>query len=83
MKQMNRLMAVALAGLAAGAAGCGGSSAPASSAAQEPNGEKHGCKTDADGKHACSAEMKQEDMKGAAPAGEPAPADKAAPAPGM
>lgn len=81
---MNQLMALAFAGLTAGLTGCGGSAAPASSAAQDPSGEKHGCKADADGKHSCSAEMKQEDMKGTPPAeSDGAPGSKPAPAPGM
>lgn len=57
------LMILAAAGLAAGISGCGGSTLPADAAAQEPSMEKHGCKTDADGKHSCGGEMK-DDMKG-------------------
>ena len=82
---MKQLMALAFTGLAAGIAGCGGNAAPASSAAEEPSADKHGCKADADGKHGCSAEMKQEDMKGTPPAAPSAsmPDKPAAPMPGM
>lgn len=53
-------MLLAAAGLAAGISGCGGSTPPPDAAAQEPNMEKHGCKTDAEGKHSCGGEMKEE-----------------------
>jgi hypothetical protein len=64
------LALLAAAGLAAGLAGCGGSTQAPDSAAQEPAMEKHGCKTDAEGKHSCGSEMKEE---------APAPASSATP----
>ena len=81
MKDMKQIVALALAGLAAGVSGCGGSSPTAEAPAAEPTGEKHGCKTDAEGKHVCGAEMKQGEETGTAPAPLGAPADepKAAP----
>lgn len=80
---ISQIVALAVAGISAGLVGCGGNNAPADSAAgQEPSGEKHGCKKDAEGKHICGAEVKKEDMDKAAPTTPPAesgPAEKAAP----
>lgn len=45
-------------GIAAALSGFGGSKVPPENAAgHEPSGEKHGCKTDAEGKHGCGAKM--------------------------
>ncbi len=72
------IFAIALAGLAAGAAGCAAATPPAETAA-EPSADKNGCKGAPGEKHACSAEMK----KGEKPGDEAAPAttDTAAPEP--
>ena len=58
MKEAKQWVALAFAGLAAGAAGCGSGTQAAESPAAEPTSEKHGCKTDAEGKHVCGSEMK-------------------------
>lgn len=81
MKDMKHIVALALAGLAAGVSGCGGSTPAAEAPAAEPTGEKHGCKTDADGKHVCGAEMKKGEHSGPAPAPTDAPTEEAKPAP--
>ena len=81
MKDMKQIVAVALAGLAAGASGCGGSSPTAEAPATPPTGEKHGCKTDAEGKHVCGAGMKHGAESGTAPAPDAAPAEGSKPSP--
>jgi hypothetical protein len=56
----HQLVALGIAGIAAALSGCSGSKAPPESAAgHEPSGEKHGCKTDAEGKHVCGAKMQE------------------------
>lgn len=82
MKDMKHIVALALAGLATGVSGCGGSTPAAEAPAAAPTGEKHGCKTDADGKHVCGAEMKKGEHGGttSAPAGAASP-EEAKPAP--
>ena len=80
MKDTKQLVALALAGLAAGVTGCGGSSPAAEAPAAEPNSEKHGCKTDAEGKHVCGAGIKADEETGAAPAPASAPAEDSKPA---
>jgi hypothetical protein len=77
VKDMKQIVVLALAGLAVGVTGCGGSSPTAEAPAAEPTAEKHGCKTDAEGKHVCGAEMKQGEQS--APAGAPAEQSKPAP----
>jgi hypothetical protein len=67
VKDMKHIVALALAGLATGVSGCGGSSPTAEAPAAEPTGEKHGCKTDAEGKHVCGAELKEGDESGPGP----------------
>jgi hypothetical protein len=76
VKDMKQIVALAFAGLAAGVTGCGGSSPSAEAPAAEPSAEKHGCKTDAEGKHVCGAEMKpgEESAPASAPAEESKPA---------
>jgi len=72
--QRTTLITLALAGITAGLAGCGGATPPeAASPAAEPAGEKSGCKGEAGEKHGCSGDMKdmkKDDMK----AGEASPA---------
>jgi hypothetical protein len=80
VKEMKQLVALALAGLAAGVSACGGSSPAAEAPAAEPTGEKHGCKTDAEGKHVCGAGMKTDEESGTAPAPAGAPAEDSKPA---
>jgi hypothetical protein len=80
LKDTKRLVALALAGLTAGVTGCGGSSPPAEAPAAEPNSEKHGCKTDAEGKHVCGAGMKPDEKSGTAPAPAGTPAEDSKPA---
>lgn len=81
MKDMKQIVALALAGLAAGVTGCGGSGPSAEAPAAEPTAEKHGCKTDAEGKHVCGAGMKHGEEGGTAPAPAGAPAEEPKPAP--
>lgn len=64
MKDTKHLVALALAGITAGLSGCGGSTPGAEAPAAEPAAEKHGCKTDAEGKHVCGAEMKKDEAGG-------------------
>jgi hypothetical protein len=80
VKDMKQIVALALAGLAAGVSGCGGSSPTAEAPAAEPSSEKHGCKTDAEGKHVCGAGMKQGEESGKAPVPAGAPAEESKPA---
>jgi hypothetical protein len=80
VKDTKRLVALALAGLAAGVSACGGSRPAAEAPAAEPTGEKHGCKTDAEGKHVCGAGMKPGEESGTAPAPAGAPAQDSKPA---
>lgn len=80
MKDMKHIVALALAGLAAGVSGCASNSPTAEAPAAEPTGEKHGCKTDAEGKHVCGAEMKHGEESGAAPAPAGAPTEESKPA---
>ena len=83
--QRNKLITLALAGITAGLAGCGGAPPPeAASPAAEPAGEKAGCKGEAGEKHGCSGDMKgmkKDDMKhgDAMPATPATPAEKGAP----
>jgi hypothetical protein len=80
--QRKVVMTLALAGITAGIAGCGGAAPPeAASPATEPAGEKAGCKGEVGEKHACGGDMKKDDMKegDAMPAGSGAPPDKPAP----
>lgn len=80
MKDTKQLVALALAGLTAGVTGCGGSNPAAEAPAAEPNSEKHGCKTDAEGKHVCGAGMKPDQESGTAPAPAGAPVEGSKPA---
>ncbi len=64
------IFAIALAGLAAGAAGCAAATSPAETVT-EPSADKHACGGQPGEKHACGGEMKESDK----------PADEAAPAP--
>lgn len=80
MKDTKQLFALALAGLAAGVSACGGNSPAAEAPAAEPTGEKHGCKTDAEGKHVCGAGMTTDAENGTAPAPAGAPAEESKPA---
>jgi hypothetical protein len=79
VKDTKQLVALALAGLAAGISACGGSSPAAEAPAAEPSGEKHGCKTDAEGKHVCGAGMKTDEQNGTAPAPAGTPAEESKP----
>lgn len=78
VKDTKHIVALALAGLTAGVSGCGGSSPAAEAPAAEPTADKHGCKTDGEGKHVCGAEMQKGKGGATAPAG--APADEPVPA---
>ena len=80
MKDSKQLVALALAGLAAGVSACGGNSPAAEAPATEPNSEKHGCKTDAEGKHVCGAGVKPDQEGGAPPSPASAPAEDSKPA---
>ncbi len=64
------IFAIALAGLAAGAAGCAAATPPAETVT-EPSADKHACGGEPGEKHACGSEMKKTNK----------PADQAAPAP--
>lgn len=80
--QRKTMMTLALAGITAGLAGCGGAASPeAASPATEPAGDKAGCKGEMGEKHACSGDMKKGDMKegDAMPASSGTPAEKPAP----
>ena len=83
--QKRNIVVLAMAGLTAGLAGCGGSTpapAPAAAEASEPSGDKNGCKGEGTDKHSCNGEMKKDDMKGggdAMPAGSAAPPEKPMP----
>jgi hypothetical protein len=81
VKDMKQIVTLALAGLAAGVSGCAGSSPTAEAPAAEPTAEKHGCKTDAEGKHVCGAAMKDGEESRTAPAPAGAPAEESKPAP--
>ena len=76
---IHQLVALGVAGITAALSGCGGSKAPPDSAAgHEPSGEKHGCKTDAEGKHVCGAKM-DETAPSTTPPGDGNPPEKVAP----
>lgn len=71
------LLLAAVAGITAGAA-CAGSNAPPAAAPEaQPMTEKHGCKTDANGKHVCGGDMSDAPATDAPKAA--APMDSAAP----
>ena len=75
-------MTLALAGIAAGLAGCGAAAPPEpASPGSEPSGEKAGCKGEVGEKHACNGDMKKGDMKegDATPSSPGAPSEKPAP----
>ena len=80
MKKSNaHLAALALAGMTSALAGCGGSTPASESPAQEPAGDKHNCKYDAEGKHICGAAMKKDDKPAEAPATPGAPPEPGKP----
>lgn len=53
------LLLAAVAGITAGAACTSSNAPPAATPGTEPMTEKHGCKTDANGKHACGGDMSE------------------------
>jgi hypothetical protein len=77
MATRTSLLLAAVTGMIAGAACTSSNAPPAAAPEAEPMTEKHGCKTDANGKHACGADMSS------APEGDApkpaAPIDSAAP----
>ena len=70
--QRKTLVTLAIAGITAGLAGCGGAPpSEAASPAAEPSGEKSGCKGEAREKHGCSGDMKDGDAMPVSPATPP------------
>lgn len=51
------LLLAAVAGITAGAACTSSNAPPAAAPEAQPMAEKHGCKTDANGKHVCGGDM--------------------------
>ena len=77
-QQIKTLVPLAVAGLASG---CGGTTPPADTVsadtANEPSGDKDGCKGEPGEKHSCGADMKDETPKGEAGASAVGPAPAA------